>query len=120
MVAQLVEFSPMNLLACASVGSNPHHCHFVSLGKTLNSQCLPWAEKFHQYIIAIYVYGFYQYTTTAIYGMVPDLLFSVGFLWAFRFPPTAIGKWLKDYEIGYGKDQAPNTFTRKSPSRDGD
>ena len=52
--------------------------------------------------------------------MVPDLLFSVGFLWAFRFPPTAIGKWLKDYEIGYGKDQAPNTFTRKSPSRDGD
>ena len=43
-VAQLVECSPINLLACASMGSNPVT---ATLGKTLNSQCLPWAEEFH-------------------------------------------------------------------------
>ena len=69
-VAQLVQCSPINLFACATLGSKP--CHFVSLWKTLNSQCLPWAKQFYQYIIAIYVCG--------LYGMVPHQLFSMGFL----------------------------------------
>ena len=53
-VAQLVECLLINLLACASVGSNP-------------------------------------VTATVRSGFLPPLS----------------GKWLKDYEIGYGKDQAP-------------
>ena len=47
-VAQLRECLTNNLLACASMGLN----HV----KTLNSQCLPWPEEFHQYITAIYPY----------------------------------------------------------------
>ena len=47
---------------------------------TENSQCQPWAEEFHQYIMGVYVCGFHQYTITGICGMVPDQLFSVGFL----------------------------------------
>ena len=78
-LAQLVEHAPINLLAFASVGSSLlGGCHFVSLGKTLNSHCLQWAEEFHQCIF------------TDICGLLPELLFSVGLLRALRFPPTAI------------------------------
>ena len=68
--------------------------HYVSLGMTLNPQCLPWVEEFHWYIIAIYVCGFHQYIIAGICRMVPDCLISGG----------SSGR---DYEIGYGKDQAP-------------
>ena len=75
----MVEHAPINLLAFASVGSSLlGGCHFVSLGKTLNSHCLQWAKEFHQCIL------------TDICGLLPELLFSVGLLRALRFPPTAI------------------------------
>ena len=35
------------------------------------------------------------HTITGIYGMVPDRLFSVGFLRVLRFPPTAIRQMVK-------------------------
>ena len=69
---------------------------------------------YHMYII--YVCGFHQYIITGVCGMVPDWLFSVGFLRAicFFFPQLS-GKWSKDYENGYDNDQALWTL-----SRDGD
>ena len=60
-------------ISASSGGFEPSHCHFVSLGKTLNSQCLLWAEEFHQYIIAIYRGDIPKlYTIIGICGMVPD------------------------------------------------
>ena len=61
-LAQLVEWL---VPACVRTPLLPH---FVFLGKTLNSQCLPRAEEFHQYIIAIYVCGLHQHTKWCLTG----------------------------------------------------
>ena len=75
-LAQLAEHSPINLLAFASVGSSLlGSCHFVSLDKILNYQCLQWAEEFLQCIF------------TDICGLLPELVFGMVLLQVLRFPP---------------------------------
>ena len=66
-------------------GFEPCHCHFNSEWAKME------AENFNQYICIWDV----TYTITGIHGMVPDWLFSVGFLRALRFPPTAIRQMVK-------------------------
>ena len=56
----------------------PCHCLFVSLGKILDSQC-------HGLKSFINISCPYMYVVISI-GMVPDMLISMGFLWAPKKP----------------------------------
>ena len=43
----------------------------------------------------MYICGFHHYIITGICGMMPDRLFSKGFLRVLRFPPTVIRQMVK-------------------------
>ena len=87
----VVEHSPTYWL---DVGSKPSYCHFGSFGITLNSNCLSWAEEFHQYsTFEIYV----GWCLTSSSSWVSS--------WHSGFFPHLSAKWLKICGIGYCKGQ---------------
>ena len=88
-VAQLVECSPINLLACASVGSNTIGWRVPPI---YHSDICMWVPPiYHNYYVKWCLTGSSAWVSSGHSGVLPQLS----------------GKWLNDYEIGYSKDQAP-------------
>ena len=82
-----MKISPMlylsiNLLACASVGSNPVTAILCPLARHLTPNAYLGMKSATNISLLIYVCGLYQYTITGICGMTCDQLFSIDFLQA--------------------------------------